>query len=149
MGRRQMAGKTVDIQDIENRLWDSADELRANSGLKESEYSIPVLGLIFLKYADSRFGVVEGELAGAGTGRRKVTKTDYQAKGVMFLPPEARFDKLLSLPEGADLGQALNDAMSAIERENLDLAGVLPHTYKALSNATLTTLLRNVNSILG
>jgi type I restriction enzyme M protein len=71
---------------------DSADELRANSGSKESEYSIPVLGLIFLKYADSRFSVVEAELAKTGSGRRKITKTDYQAAGVMFLPPEARFD---------------------------------------------------------
>jgi type I restriction enzyme M protein len=139
----------VDIQDIENRLWDAADELRANSHLKESEYSIPVLGLIFLKYADSRFSAVEAELASKGSGRRKVGKTDYQARGVMYLPPDARFASLLELEEGADLGQALNDAMAAVERENDDLRGVLPRTYKALSNATLTTLLRNVNSILG
>jgi type I restriction enzyme M protein len=139
----------VTIQDIENRLWDSADELRANSGLKESEYSVPVLGLIFLKYADSRFSQVEAELAGKGSGRRKVGKTDYQARGVMYLPPEARFATLLELEEGKDIGQALNDAMGAIERENEELRGVLPRTYKALSNATLTTLLRNVNSILG
>jgi type I restriction enzyme M protein len=139
----------VDIQDIEDRLWDSADELRANSGLKASEYSIPVLGLIFLKYADSRFSQVEAELAGKGSGRRKISKTDYQARGVMYLPPEARFATLLELEEGKDLGQALNDAMAAIERENEELRGVLPRTYKALSNATLTTLLRNVNSILG
>src|SRR2546425_2633951 len=99
---------SVDLHAIERRLWDSADELRANSGLKESEYSIPVLGLIFLKYADSRFSGAEADLAGAGTGRRKVSKTDYQAQGVMFLPPDARFDTLLNLPEGADLGQALN-----------------------------------------
>jgi len=144
-----MAGSTVDIQDIENRLWDSADELRANSGLKESEYSIPVLGLIFLKYADSRFSAVEAELESKGSGRRKVGKTDYQARSVMYLPPDARFATLLELEEGADLGQALNDAMAAVERENDDLRGVLPRTYKALSNATLTTLLRNVNSILG
>jgi type I restriction enzyme M protein len=139
----------VDIHDIENRLWDSADELRANSGLKESEYSIPVLGLIFLKYADSRFSQVEAELAGQGSGRRKVGKTDYQARGVMYLPPDARFDTLVALEEGKDLGQALNDAMAAVERENDDLRGVLPRTYKALSNATLTTLLRNVNAVLG
>lgn len=144
-----MAAAKVDIQDIENRLWASADELRANSGLKESEYSIPVLGLIFLKYADSRFSAAEAELASRGSGRRKVGKTDYQARGVMYLPPDARFANLLELEEGADLGQALNDAMSAVERENDDLRGVLPRTYKALSNATLTTLLRNVNSILG
>jgi type I restriction enzyme M protein len=139
----------VDIQDIENRLWDSADELRANSGLKESEYSIPVLGLIFLKYADNRFATAEAELKSKGSGRRKVGKTDYQARGVMYLPPDARFATLLDLEEGHDLGQALNDAMAAVERENDDLRGVLPRTFKALSNTTLTTLLRNVNSILG
>lgn len=144
-----MAKGKVDIQDIEHRLWDAADELRANSHLKESEYSIPVLGLIFLKYADSRFSVVEAELAGKGSGRHKIGKTDYQARGVMYLPPDARFNALLELEEGRDLGQALNDAMAAIERENEELRGVLPRSYKALSNATLTTLLRNVNSILG
>ena len=144
-----MAKAKVDIQDIENRLWAAADELRANSELKESEYSVPVLGLIFLKYADSRFSAVEAELTGKGSGRRKIGKTDYQARAVMFLPPEARFSELLELAEGADLGQALNDAMAAIERENEDLKGVLPRSYKALTNATLTTLLRNVNSILG
>jgi len=117
--------------------------------LKESEYSIPVLGLIFLKYADSRFAQVEAELEGKSSSRRKVGKTDYQARGVMYLPPDARFSTLLELEEGKDLGQALNDAMGAIERENEELRGVLPRTYKALSNATLTTLLRNVNSILG
>lgn len=141
--------KKVDIQDIENRLWDAADELRANSELKESEYSIPVLGLIFLKYADSRFTATEKEIAYQGSGRRKIGKTDYQTKGVMYLPEDARFARLLELPEGADLGKALNDAMKAIEDDNEDLRGVLPRTYQALSNSTLRTLLRNVNSIFG
>jgi type I restriction enzyme M protein len=72
-----MTAQTVDIHDIENRLWDSADELRANSGLKESEYSVPVLGLIFLKYADSRFAAAVAELAGQRTGRRQIGKADY------------------------------------------------------------------------
>ncbi len=144
-----MSKAKVTIQEIENRLWAAADELRANSGLKASEYSIPVLGLIFLKYADSRFLQVEAELEGQRSGRRKPSKIDYQARGVMYLPPDARFATLLELEEGKDLGQALNDAMAAIERENEELRGVLPRTYKALSNATLTTLLRNVNSILG
>ena len=139
----------IDIQDIEARLWAAADELRANSGLKESEYSVPMLGLIFLKYADSRFSAVEAELAGAGTGRRQISKTDYQAKGVMFLPPEARFSSLVALPEGANVGQAVNDAMKAIETENEELAGVLPRTFNALTNSTLVTLIRSVNSILG
>jgi type I restriction enzyme M protein len=141
--------QTVDIHDIENRLWASADELRANSGLKESEYSVPMLGLIFLKYADSRFSTVEAELAGQSTGRRRIGKEDYQARGVMYLPAPARFGHLLSLPEGANLGQAVNDAMKAIEDENEELRGVLPRTYNALTNATLATLIRNVNAILG
>jgi len=130
-------------------LWASADELRANSGLKESEYSIPMLGLIFLKYADSRFSVREAELAGGAVGRRTIAKKDYQEQGVMYLPEQARFGHLLNLPEGANLGQAVNDAMKAIEDENEDLRGVLPRTYTALTNATLATLIRNVNAILG
>lgn len=147
--RRQLAGKTVDIHEIENRLWASADELRGNSGLKESEYSVPMLGLIFLKYADSRFRAMEAELAGGGSGRRRIGKEDYQARGVMYLPAQARFSRLLNLPEGANLGQAVNDAMKAIEDENEELRGVLPCTYKVLTNATLATLIRNVNAILG
>lgn len=139
----------VDIYDIGKHLWDSADELRANSGLKESEYSVPVLGLIFLKYADSRFAQVEAELAGKGSGRRQITKADYQAKGVMSLPPQARFKALLELPESANIGQAINDAMKSIEDENEELRGVLPRTYNALTNSNLATLLRNVNAILG
>jgi type I restriction enzyme M protein len=139
----------VDIYDIGKHLWDSADELRANSGLKESEYSVPVLGLIFLKYADRRFAQAEEALAGSGSGRRKITKADYQAQGVMYLPAEARFEALLDLPEGANIGQAINNAMKAIEEENEELRGVLPRTYNALTNSNLATLLRNVNAILG
>jgi type I restriction enzyme M protein len=82
---------------IESRLWSAADELRANSKLKSSEYSVPVLGLIFLRYADHKFSAVEVELAGQRTGRRKIGATDYQARGVMYLPPEARFSSLLQL----------------------------------------------------
>ena len=144
-----MPSQTVDIHDIENRLWDSADELRANSGLKESEYSVPMLGLIFLKYADSRFASAAAQLAGQSTGRRQIGKADYQAQSVMFLPEMARFGYLLNLPEGANLGQAVNDAMKAIEDENEELRGVLPRTYNVLTNATLATLIRNVNAILG
>ncbi len=70
-------------KDLEKRLWDAADELRANSHLKSSEYSIPVLGLIFLRYADHKFAKAEKELAGKTTGRRAISKTDYQARGVL------------------------------------------------------------------
>jgi type I restriction enzyme M protein len=142
------ASKT-DIYDIADRLWETADELRANSHLKSGEYSIPVLGLIFLKFADSRFTQAESELAGKSTGRREIGKADYQARGVLYLPEQSRFANLLTLKEGDNLGKAINDAMAAIEDENPSLKGVLPRTYQSLTNATLVTLLRLVNSILG
>jgi len=69
--------------EVEKRLWEAADELRANSKLKSSEYSVPVLGLIFLRYADQKFSEAEKKLSAAGSGRRKVGKTDYQAQGVL------------------------------------------------------------------
>ncbi len=133
--------------EIETRLWDAADELRANSKLKSSEYSDPVLGLIFLRYADHKFGNAERELASTQTGRRTVGKADYQARGVLYLPEEARFSTLLKLPEGADIGKAINDAMRAIETENEELRDVLPKTYNRLENATLVALLKNLASI--
>jgi type I restriction enzyme M protein len=138
---------TIDIHDIETRLWAAADELRANSRLKASEYSIPVLGLIFLRHADHRFTAAEAELEGKGTGRRKVGRADYQAKGVLYLPEKARFSTLLNLPEGANIGQAINDAMKAIEEENEDLKGVLPKSYNRMENSTLVELLKLLSSI--
>ena len=132
---------------IEKRLWDVADELRANSKLKSSEYSIPVLGLIFLRYADQKFAVAQKELEGKGTGRRQVGKSDYQAKGVLYLPESARFQNLLQKPEGANIGQAINDAMRAIESVNPDLKDVLPKTYNRLENSSLVELLKIMASI--
>lgn len=135
------------IAELEKRLWSVADELRANSDLKSAEYSTPVLGLIFLKYADYRFSKQEKILSEKSSGRRKVGKTDYQAAGVMFLPDEARFSYLLNRPEGADIGKAINEAMKAIERENEDLKGVLPKTYNRFNNSLLVELLKVMSSI--
>jgi type I restriction enzyme M protein len=139
----------ANVTDIEKRLWDAADELRANSKLKASEYSIPVLGLIFLRYADAKFTVVEQELAGTVSSRRRSQsgKAHYQAKGVLYLPDTARFGTLLKLPEGENIGQAINDAMRAIEAENPDLKDVLPKTYNRLENKTLVELLKLMASI--
>src|SRR5450755_2723132 len=145
----QTASRSIDIYDIAHRLWETADELRANSHLKAAEYSIPVLGLIFLKFADSRFTRLESGLAGKGTGRREIGKADYQAKGVLYLPDRSRFANLLDLKEGDNLGKAINDAMAAIEEENPALKGILPRTYQSLTNDTLVSLLRSVNAILG
>ena len=133
--------------ETEKRLWDAADELRANSKLKSSEYSVPVLGLIFLRYADHKFAQAEKELAGKGTGRRIVNKSDYQARGVMYLAPNARFSHLLNLPEGADIAKAINEAMRAIEADNPSLKDVLPKNYQRLDNSTLFTLLKSFNSV--
>jgi type I restriction enzyme M protein len=133
--------------EIEKRLWSAADELRANSKLKSSEYSVPVLGLIFLRYADHKFSQAEKELANKGSQRRFVNKTDYQARGVMYLPPNARFGHLLNLPEGYDTGKAINEAMKAIEADNEDLKDVLPKTYNRLENSTLVELLKTMSSI--
>ena len=89
--------------DLEKRLWDAADELRANSKLKSSEYSVPVLGLVFLRYADHKFTEAEKKMP-QSSGRRKIGKADYQAQGVLYLPEKSRFGYLLNLPEGTDIG---------------------------------------------
>jgi len=70
-----------------------------------------VLGLIFLRYADHKFTLAQKELEGKGTGRRTIGKLDYQARGVMCLPQEARFSSLLSRPEGENIGKAINSSM--------------------------------------
>ena len=137
----------ANANEIEKRLWDAADELRANSKLKSSEYADPVLGLIFLRYADHRFTVAEREIAGQSTGRREIGKTDYQARGVLYLPDKARFKTLLRMSEGENIGQAINEAMKAIEVENADLKDVLPKTYNRLENTTLVELLKLMESI--
>jgi len=134
---------------LENRLWGAADELRANSKLKASEYSIPVLGMIFLRYADVKFAEAEKRIGEQGGGRRCGAggKERFQAMGVLYLPEAARFGNLLKLPEGENVGQAINDAMRTIEQENPDLKDVLPKTYNRLENATLVELLKLMGSI--
>jgi len=135
-----------DLAELEKSLWDAADELRANSGLKASQYSTPVLGLIFLRYADAKFSAAREEIEAKATARRAIGPGDYRAKRVVYLTDEARFEHLLSLPEGEDIGKAVNTAMRAIEEHNPDLAGVLPKTYTTIENSTLVALLRHINS---
>jgi type I restriction enzyme M protein len=128
----------TDLGELQRKLWEAADQLRANSGLRASEYSTPVLGLIFLRYADLRFGAAHAELEGKGSGRRKIGAADYHARGVLHLPDEAGFDRLLNLPEGANLGKAINEAMAAIENTNPDLDGV-GHAPSVSSRRTCRT----------
>lgn len=136
--------------DIEKKLWSAADQLRANSRLKSSEYSVPVLGLIFLRYADHKFAEVQKEIkkkAQAKKSRRSISKIDYQAKGVLYIPDSARFTALLNLPEGENIGKAVNEAMKQIESANEELRDVLPKTYTRLENDVLVTLLKTLSNI--
>lgn len=118
-----------DLGELEDRLWDAADELRANSGLKASEYGAPVLGLIFLRFAEARFEAARPAIEAKGSARRKIGPPDYHAERLIYLADEARFSVLLELPEGSDLGKAVNEAMRRVEEDNPELAGVLPRTY--------------------
>jgi len=132
---------------IWDRLWEAADELRANSKLKMSQFSTPVLGLVFLRYADHKFDDAEKRLKDKSTGRRKINKADYQADGILYLRNSARFQTLLDLPESANIGEEINHAMKAIEQDNPSVAGTLPQNYQILENATLVELLKLMQSI--
>ncbi len=136
----------ADLGQLEARLWDAADELRANSGLKASEYGTPVLGLIFLRFADAKFQRARAGIEAKASARRKIGPSDFQAQGVIYLTETARFAHLLDLPAAAGLGKAVNDAMRAIERDNPELAGVLPKSYTSIEDATIASLLRYINS---
>jgi type I restriction enzyme M protein len=142
---------------LENRLWESADQFRANSGLKSQEYSAPVLGLIFLHFAEVRFSAQCAglEKAGANHGKgnlpRRGSRLDdpaaYHAEGILYLVSNARFDFLLGLPEAQNIGAKVNEAMCDIEKHNPQLAGVLPKTYNLFTSTLLKELLKKVSEI--
>ena len=136
---------------LEKRLWDAADQFRANSGLKAQEYSGPILGLIFLRFAEVRFAVRRAQLDNAAASSRRGSRVDdpdaYHAENVLYLAPEARFDYLLNLPEVADIGGQVNEAMRAVERQNPQLAGVLPKTFNLFTGTLLKELLKRMSEI--
>ena len=136
---------------LETNLWGAADQFRANSGLKPQEYSGPILGLIFLRFAEVRFALQHQKLDAAGASSRRGSRVDepaaYHADGVLYLAPEARFDYLLTLPEASDIGAKVNAAMRAIEASNPQLAGVLPKTYNLFTATLLKELLKKVSEI--
>jgi type I restriction enzyme M protein len=136
---------------LEKRLWDAADQFRANSGLKAQEYSGPILGLIFLRFAEVRFAAQRAKLDKAGASSRRGSRVDdpaaYHADNVIYLAPEARFDFLLMLPEAADIGAKVNSAMRAVEKHNPQLAGVLPKTYNLFTGTLLKELLKKISEI--
>ena len=140
----------ADIKKLEKELWEAADNLRANSKLTSQQYCMPVLGLIFLRYAWGRFKRVDEEIRAeraAATGRQlPIEPADYTRRGAMFIPEEARYDYLLNLPESeANIAAKVNDAMRALERQNPQLAGILPKTYDDLGGDLLRDTLRIFN----
>jgi type I restriction enzyme M protein len=143
--------KDAGTTSLEKRLWDAADQLRANSGLKAQEYSGPILGLIFLRFAEVRFAGQRKKLEKAGASSRRGSRLDepaaYHAERVIYLSPEARFDYLLTLPESTNIGAKVNAAMREIEKQNPQLAGVLPKTYNLFTSALLKELLKRISEI--
>ena len=140
----------INIRKLETELWEAADLLRADSKVTSQEYCMPVLGLIFLRYAYSRFKFVEAELLKDRPVRNgkvlPVDADDYKTKSAIFLPTEARYDYLINLPDNANVGQAINNAMELIEKQSSQLQGILPKNYTILQNDLLRELLRIFNN---
>ncbi|MEH1907067.1 N-6 DNA methylase [Nostoc sp.] len=136
----------LNISQLESSLWQAADQLRANSKLNANEYSMPVLGLIFLRHATNRFIAVKAEiekgLSSRGGKKRPITIDDFKGKSAIFLPTEAQYDRILNLAENADIGKAINAAMKAIEDETQMLQGVLPKEYTSFEQDLLYNLVR-------
>ncbi len=140
----------INIRKLEKELWDAADLLRVDSKVTSQEYCMPVLGLIFLRYAYSRFQFVEAEILKDRPVRNgrvlPVDADDFKTKSAIFLPEEARYDYLLNLPDNTDMGGAINHAMELIEEQSAQLKGILPKNYTILQNDLLRELLRIFNN---
>ena len=138
------------IDAIEKRLWEAADTLRANSPYASNEYFLPVMGLVFLRHAYSRYLAVKDRVQASlpirGGRKRAPTKEDYSRKSAIFLRPEAQFDYLVGLPDREDRAKAIIAAMDSIEGDYDSLRGALPKAeYQELDNAVLGQLLRTLN----
>ncbi|MES9901984.1 MAG: N-6 DNA methylase, partial [Sedimenticola sp.] len=138
------------IEAIEKRLWSAADNLRANSTYASNEYFLPVMGLVFLRHAYSRYLTVKekisANLPSRGGKTRALTKEDFSQQSAIFLQPEAQFDQLVSLPDSKDRARAIIEAMESIEADYESLRGVLPTgEYQELDNQVLGQLLRTLN----
>lgn len=154
----------ISIRKLEAELWESADLLRSGSKLTSNQYCMPVLGLIFLRYAYSRFKMVEAEILKGRPSRggrvMPVEASDFVAKSALYLPKEAQYDYLLNLPEDiasaelknkdgdtmTSLGEVVNNAMQIIEGQSEQLTGVLPKNYTVFSDELLSELLRIFNN---
>ena len=140
----------INIRKLEDDLWESADLLRAGSKLTSSQYCMPVLALLFLRYAYSRYKMVEAELLKNRPSRggrvMPIEPSDFAAKSALYLPREAQFDYLVNLSDDQPLGEAVNHAMTLVEEQSEPLTGVLPKTYTMFSDELLRELLRIFNN---
>ena len=138
----------MNVQQLENELWEAADQLRANSRLTAAEYSMPVLGLIFLRHADNRFQAYLPEIEAdippqvPAAQRETLIKLGFQGKAAIYLPEAARFDRIASLPQGAKVGEVIDRAMDVIETEYEVLKGALPRGYTAFEPDLLAELVK-------
>lgn len=136
-----------DIAKLEDTLWEAADQLRANSKLTSSEYCFPILGIIFLRHATNRYNAVaarieEEKAAGKLPKKLPITKAHFIARRALMLPLEARYETLIALPKDTNLGEALVEAMNAIERDFEPLLNQLPKDYEKFDNDLLESMLR-------
>lgn len=154
----------INIRKLEAELWESADLLRQGSKLTSNQYCMPVLGLIFLRYAFGRFKLVEAEIQKNRPVRNgrilPVEPSDFAEKSALYLPPEARYDYLVNLPADiasaqlknlsghvmGSLGEVVNNAMELVEAQSDQLKGVLPKDYTMFTNDILSELLRIFNN---
>ena len=145
-----MADNKINIRKLEADLWESADLLRAGSKLTSSQYCMPVLALLFLRYAYSRFKMVEAELLKNRPSRggrvMPVEPSDFAAKSALYLPRKAQFDYLVNLSDDQPLGEAVNHAMTLVEEQSEQLTGILPKSYTMFSDELLRELLRIFNN---
>jgi type I restriction enzyme M protein len=138
----------MNVHQLENELWETADQLRANSKLTAAEYSMPVLGLIFLRHADNRFKAylpaIEADIPPQvpAAQREALIKLGFQGKAAIYLPEAARFDRIVSLPQGAKVGEIIDAAMDAVEAEYPVLSGALPRGYAAFEPDLLADLVK-------
>ncbi len=138
------------IEAIEKRLWSAADTLRANSNYASNEYFLPVMGLIFLRHAYSRFLAVKDDIIASlpsrGGKTRPLTKEDFSQKGAIFLGEKAQFDYLVKLTDDKDRAREIINAMESIEADYETLRGILPKgDYQELDNDVLGQLLRTLD----
>ena len=140
----------ADIQELEKRLWKTADDLRQGAGIKASQYAQPIFGLIFLRFADHKYRAIEPEIL-AEYKKRKGTLRERPLKEIaiktcgFYLPDCARYDFILSQPAGDKLTKAVRDAMEAVEQENEDLRGVLPkNVYAEIGRSKDENLLKKL-----